>query len=101
MTVQIIDLADAYAQTLRVTLGNQDCRIDIRQNSTGMYLSLSVADVPVASGVVCRDRTRIVRSAASGFVGDLAFVDTQGKSDPSSPGIGTRFFLCYGTAEDF
>lgn len=101
MTVQVIDIADAFAQTLRVTLGDQDCGIDIRQNSSGLYLSLRVLDAPIVTGVVCRDRTRIVRSAYLGFVGDLTFVDTQGTSDPSSPGLGTRFFLCYGTAEDF
>lgn len=37
----------------------------------------------------------IVRSAYLGFIGDLAFIDTQGTSDPIYAGLGTRFQLVY------
>ena len=39
-------------------------------------------------------------SSYLGFVGDLMFSDTQGTSDPSSPGLGTRYLLMYIEASD-
>jgi hypothetical protein len=41
-----------------------------------------------------------VRSLWLGFSGDLMFSDTQGSSDPSSPGLGTRYLLFYLTSDD-
>ncbi|MDE1138199.1 MAG: hypothetical protein PW999_00800 [Paraburkholderia tropica] len=37
----------------------------------------------VKTGIVCRDRVKLIRHAYLGFTGDLAFFDTQGTSDPS------------------
>jgi len=37
----------------------------------------------------------IVRSVYFGFIGDLAFYDTQGTSDPVSTGLGSRYVLEY------
>jgi hypothetical protein len=45
--------------------------------------------------VLCHDRVRLVRSAYLGFVGDLAFVDTQGHADPQYQDLGSRFVLAY------
>ena len=92
LTVPIID---SFAQSLRVSLGGQACRIDIRQKSTGLFLDLYINDATVIIGVACRNQVRVVRSVYLGFVGDLAFVDMQGSEDPSSPGLGSRFLLCY------
>lgn len=91
-TVPIIDTA---AQSLRVQLGDQSCRIELRQKSTGFYLDLFVNEAPIIQGVICRNRTRVVRSAHFGFVGDLTMVDMVANEDPTSPGLGTRWLLCY------
>lgn len=93
--MQIVPVTDQYSQTLRVSLGGQDCRIDLRQCSTGLYCTLYVDDVVIVAGALCLDRNTLVRSLYLGFIGDLAFADLQGTSDPSSPGLGTRFVLCY------
>lgn len=90
-----IPIADRPAQSLKVSLGGQSCQIDIDQKSTGLFLSLYVNDAPIALGVACRIGARMVREAYRGFIGDLAFADTQGASDPSYPGLGTRFVLVY------
>lgn len=90
-----IPIEDTNAQTMRVALGGQSCRIDVRQRATGLFLDLYVNDAPTIVGVACRDRCRIVRSGYLGFIGDLIFVDQQGLEDPASPGLGTRFALCY------
>lgn len=98
--MQTIPLLDTYAQSFKVTLGGQPCQIELAQKSTGMFLSLSINDAPIVTGVACRNMTRMVRSDYLGFVGDLAFLDTQGNEDPSSPGLGTRFVLQYLEASD-
>lgn len=96
-----IQIIDEFAQSLRVSLAGQDCRIELRQTtSAGLFCSLYVNEDLVIGGVQCRDRTRIVRQAYLGFVGDLVFLDTRGQDDPSSPGLGSRFVLYYLEAGD-
>jgi Concanavalin A-like lectin/glucanases superfamily/SPRY domain len=60
-----------------------------------LYLDLLVNDVPLVTGVVCQNLNRLVRLAYLGFTGDLIWQDTHGSSDPVSPGLGTRYQLCY------
>jgi hypothetical protein len=96
----VIPLTDAYSQTLTVQLAGQGCKISLYQKSTGMFCDLYVNDVLIIGGVICENINRIVRSLYLGFTGDLIFVDTQGSSDPSSPGLGTRYLLYYLEASD-
>lgn len=98
--MQTIPLLDTYAQTFKVTLGGQACQIELQQRSTGLYLSLLINDAPIVTGVACRNLVRMVRSTYLGFIGDLAFLDTQGAEDPASPGLGSRFVLQYLEAAD-
>ena len=90
-----IPITAAPAQDLSVVLAGQSCQINIRHRTTGLFLSLSVDNSPVVSCRICRDRVRLVRHAYLGFVGDLAFIDTQGAEDPDYTGLGTRWRLVY------
>lgn len=92
---QIIPLLATPSQTLSVRLGTQACTVHVYQKPTGLYLDLHVSDRLVVGGVACRNGDRIVRSAYLGFVGDLAFADTQGASDPEYGGLGSRWVLAY------
>jgi hypothetical protein len=65
-----------------------------------LYMDLFVNNVPLVNGVVCQNLNRLVRMDYLGFTGDLVFQDTQGTSDPLSPGLGTRFLFCYMEAND-
>jgi len=58
-------------------------------------MDVLVNDVLIIGGVLCEDINRIVRSTYLGFIGDFAFVDTQGNLDPYYAGIGTRYYLLY------
>ena len=93
--MQIVPIKDVYAQSFSVQLGNQPCQINLYQRSTGFYCDLYVNNVLIIGGVICQNLNRIVRDLYLGFVGDLMFNDTQGTSDPSSPGLGTRYQFCY------
>ncbi len=88
-----IRLSATASQTLSVTLGGQFCKIAIYQKSTGVFLDLTVNDVPVNPGCSCLDRVSIIRLA--GFKGELRFVDTQGVSNPDYTGFNTRYKLVY------
>lgn len=98
--MQIIPLVDAYSQTLSTTLGGQSCRVNVYQKATGLFLDLYVADALIIGGVICQNGNPIVRDAYLNFVGELMFIDNQGSSDPTTPGLGTRYSLVYLEASD-
>jgi hypothetical protein len=98
--MRTIPLQAVPSQSLSVLLAGQNCQINVYQKSTGMYLDLSINNAPVLTAVMCRDRVRLIRQTYHGFVGDLVFVDTQGRSDPSYSSLGSRFALVYLEAGD-
>ncbi len=91
----VIPLQPLPAQTVDVVLNEQPVTVFVYQRSTGLYVDLDLNHVLVIGGVIAHDRNRIVRSTYLGFVGDIAFVDTQGSSDPDYTGLGDRFILGY------
>lgn len=91
----IVPLQPVPSQLVTVLLNNQPCQIQVDQKSTGLFLNLSVGNTLIIGGVLCEDRNRIVRSAYLGFLGDLAFLDDEGESDPVYTGLGSRFNLAY------
>lgn len=98
MTVSVIPLVATPSQTLTVQLGDQSCRLDIRQRRSGMFVDLYLQDVPVFQGVKALDRNRLVRDAYLDFSGDLFFIDTQGTADPYYTGLGSQFVLVWDSA---
>jgi hypothetical protein len=93
--MQIVPIQPVAQQTLAVVLAEQNCQIVISQRSTGLFLDLYSNGSLVIAGVICENLNRIVRSSYLGFTGDLAFVDTQGTSDPVYTGLGSRYLLAY------
>ena len=82
-------------QTLSILLANQLCRLSLRTRFYGLFMDVSVNDAPIVQGVICQNWNRIVRSAYLGFIGDFAFWDTQGSTDPAFDGLGSRYLLYY------
>lgn len=93
--MQTVPLQATPNQTMAVLLGNQNCRINVYQTSYGLFFDLYSNGSRIVVGVKCQNANRIVRYAYLGFVGDFAFYDTQGSSDPSYQGLGGRFQLVY------
>lgn len=83
-----------------MSLADQSCLIELRQKSMGLFINLYVNDALIIGGVICQNRNRIVRSAYLGFIGDLAFIDNMGASDPEYAGLGSRYELAYLTADE-
>lgn len=93
--VQAIPLQPIPAQLFTIALGNQLCQISVYQKSTGLFIDLYVSGGLIIAGVICENLNRIVRNTYLGFVGDLAFIDNQGASDPFYTGLGTQYTLLY------
>ncbi|MFT8933306.1 MAG: hypothetical protein ABF976_14520 [Acetobacter syzygii] len=91
----VIPLSAVAYQSLRVPLSGYAVRLDLQQRATGLYASLWLDDQPVLAGVLCQDRTWLVRKTPSALPGDLAFADTQGTQNPDYSGLGSRFVLVY------
>jgi hypothetical protein len=91
----IVPLIPTPAQKLSIVLAGQACDIAVYQKSTGLYLDLAVNAAPMLYGVLCLNGVQLVIDAYHGFIGDLAFYDTQGLSDPFYTGLGDRYILAY------
>lgn len=91
----VVPLTSVPNQTLQVQLANQACTLNVYQFQYGLFMDVLVNGVLIIGGVSCLNFTRIVRSTYLGFIGDFAFLDTQGASDPVYTGLGSRFFLLY------
>lgn len=91
----VVPLSPKPSQVANVLLSGQDCRISVYQKTTGLFLDLAVAGVPVKTAVLCRDRVALIRQPYLPFVGELFFKDLQGLDDPTYSGLGSRFILGY------
>ena len=98
--MQTIPITDAPSQTLSAVLAGQSCNVKIHTRQESLYLDLYVNNVLILAGAAGRDRVLIVRDTYLGLVGDLMFIDTLGSSDPSYPGLGSRYTLLYITPAD-
>lgn len=83
------------AQTLKINLAGNTVQITLRQFASGLYADFSLNGVAVICGLICQDRTWLIRYAYFGFPGDFIFVDTLGQSDPSYDGLNSRYLLIY------
>lgn len=91
-----IPLQPTANQTLAVTVARQNAQIALRQMGGFLFFSLTAGGVPIVTTRVCRDRARILLDARyQPFIGDFAFVDTQGTEDPHYEDLGARFRLYY------
>jgi hypothetical protein len=90
-----IPLQAVPSQIVNVQLAGQDCDIHVRQLSTGLFVDLYVNDALIIGGVVALDANLIVRDAYLGFIGDLAFFDTKGASDPVYTGLAGQYALLW------
>ena len=98
--MQVVPVQAQASQIVNAQLSGQNCQLRIYQKSTGMFMDVYVGTSLIIGGVICQNLNRIVRDVYLGFVGDLAFSDTQGMDDPTYDGLGTRFLLIYYTPGD-
>lgn len=93
--MEIIPLRAVPNQAVTVQLNGQNCQINVYQKPTALFIDLLKDNSPVVMGCICQDRNAVVRDAYFGFIGDIAFIDNEGTSDPEYTGLGTRYSLAY------
>ncbi len=93
--MNVIPLAPVPSQILTINLAGQNCLISVYLLGENLYLDFSLSNRTILSGVLCHDRVKLVQLDYFGFVGDIAFFDSQGTNDPTYDGFGSRYFLAY------
>lgn len=91
----IIPLQAVPNQIVAPILGGQSCSIKVYQKFFGLYVDLSVNGTLLIGGQIALNLVKIVRDSYLGFLGDLAFIDNQGSSDPYYTGLADRYSLAY------
>ena len=95
MTIQVIPISAIPSQSFTIKLGTQNCAIKIYQLETGLYFDLTLEGNVIVATMICLNLVGLVRESYLDFTGQLGFVDTQGTSDPTYDGLGTRYLLVY------
>lgn len=95
-----IPAAAIPSQKFTVSLAGQSCAISLYQKEPGLFMDVAVDNRPIISGVICLDRVKMIRQTYLGFVGDLVFFDTQGKTDPFYTELGLRYQLAWISPEE-
>ena len=99
--MQTIKLQPVPNQTASMLAAGQLAGINLYTMSDGnLYIDILLNNVEILTGVLCLDRTLIVRAAYFGFIGDFIFVDTQGNNDPQFSELGARYQFNYVSASD-
>ena len=95
MTIQFIPISAVPSQTFTIQLGTQNCTINLNQKSTGLFFDLFIDGSPIVQSMICLNLVGLIRESYLGFVGQLAFTDMQGTSDPYYTGLGSQYLLIY------
>jgi hypothetical protein len=99
--MQTVPLSAVPTQRMAITLENQPCSIELRQNGGTLYFSLWVNDTAIVLSHTCRDRSLLLIGLAyTGFAGNFLFIDSAGETDPYWTGLGDRYQLVYLTAAE-
>jgi hypothetical protein len=92
---QQISTQPVPSQILSVVLEGQNCQIAIYQKDQGLFVDLNANGVDISTAVIAHDVVPLVPTGYLGFSGNLLFTDTQGGSDPTYDGLGSRYQLVY------
>lgn len=90
-----IPVSAVASQTLTVPLSSHTAKLNIYQLDTGLFMDIYLDGTLIMAGVLCQDRTWIIRKAYYGFPGDLVFIDSQGTEDPYYSDLNDRWCLYY------
>lgn len=93
--MQTIALQPVPSQQLQVVLGGQNCQIAVYLKGENLFVDVNSNGVDISIAVIARDVIPLVPTTYLGFVGNLIFTDTQGSSDPTFDGLGSRYQLVY------
>ena len=100
-SAEYVPLTQDPNQTIRVILGNQQVVIGITSTGNGVFVSVNSNGVDIINSVLALNQMALMVNYYMGFVGQLMFYDTQGESDPTWDGFGTRYLLVYMDTDNY
>ncbi len=100
MAVQV-PLQPVPAQQLQIVLGGQNVQIAVYLRGSNLFVDVNSGGADISIGVLALNLVPLVPTVYFGFAGNLVFVDTQGDSDPTYNGLGSRYQLLYISAADY
>lgn len=95
-----ISIQSVPSQRLQVVLAGQNCTLSIYQKGENILFDLNSNGTNISLAVVALNAVPLTWNY-SGFLGNLLFIDTQGNSDPTYDGLGSRFQLVYLTVSEY
>jgi len=99
--MQTIPLQAVPAQQLQAVLGGQNVQISVYLKGSNIYVDTSSNGLDISTAVIALDAVPLVPISYTGFIGNLLFTDTQGTSNPTYDGLGSRYQLLYLTAAEY
>lgn len=98
MAISTVPLKPVPSQAVNAVLAGQPCTLELREIGGRQYLGLSISGKVICRNVLIVNRSAIVRAKYTGFIGELAAIDTQGDDAPVYTGWGTRWLLAFNDA---
>lgn len=96
-----VPLQAVPSQQLQIVLGGQNCQIAVYLIGAALFVDLNSNNTDISTAVLALNGIVLVPTVYFGFEGNLVFVDTQGTSDPTYDGLGSRYQLMYVTEADY
>lgn len=90
-----IPLKQIPGQSFMIRLDKQDCSIRLTQRLGVTYSDLMLNNEYIWRGLICHDRSPILKHKSDKFQGNLVFIDFEGTSDPTYSRLDDRFGLFY------
>lgn len=102
--MKVVPLAAVPSQIVSCALNGQNVALAVYNKRGATFMDVTLAGVLIASFRTCLYAVRVLKNINyNGFVGDFAFIDLQGETDPVYTGFGTggRFQLIYLDPSDY
>lgn len=92
----VIPIQPVPSQQVLCVLDGQNCQISIYLRAGKIFVDLNSDGVNRCLACLAHNAVALDScNSWDGFLGNLYFIDTQGKDDPEYPGFNTRWFLVY------
>ncbi|QCE35634.1 hypothetical protein FAI40_10025 [Acetobacteraceae bacterium] len=94
-TNYVLPISKVPSQKVQSLLLGKKTMLWIRQLASGIYCDIWVENTLIAAGVLCLNKTWMLRDKTFSINGDFVFLDTQGNTDPTLNGLGDRYQLIF------
>src|SRR5579859_5767499 len=92
----VIPIQPVPSQQVLCVLDGQNCQFSVYLRNSKIYVDLNSNGENICLACLAHNAVALDScNSWSGFLGNLYFIDTQGKDDPEYSGFNTRWYLVY------